>query len=56
MINDDLRQLGIDGLEDNDHFSDAAEMITSDEMSLLENGSLSPENFNGMGTILIDSR
>ena len=40
MSNDELRQLVIDWLDDNYHFGDAADMITSDEMSFLDNGIL----------------
>lgn len=41
----DVRQVVIDWLDDNIHFGDAATLITSDDMSFLDNGILDSLGF-----------
>jgi acyl carrier protein len=41
----DVRQVVIDWLDDNIHFGDAAALITSDDMSFLDNGILDSLGF-----------
>lgn len=45
MGSSDVRRFVIDWLDDNYHFGDAATLITSDEMSFLENGILDSLGF-----------
>lgn len=45
MVRAELRQLIIDWLDDNHHFGDAESLITSDEMSFIENGVLDSLGF-----------